>query len=94
MAANITTLIQNSLRECLGNINIIHPYMAINTSPKLQAVVRDACLKGIVGLVYTLHLMVRDALGLRSTVKPTWDAAALELRSLLKTCQCLAVHFS
>lgn len=57
----------------------------------MLAVVRTVHVKGIVCLEHMLHLVVRDALGLGSTAKPTWDAAPLDLNSrTLRPCLRLA----
>lgn len=59
----------------------------------MLTVVKVTGLKCIVCLEHMLY-RVMDALGLGSAVSSNWDAAMLDLQSLLKTCQCLAVQLS
>lgn len=44
-----------------------------------MVVVKAACFKGIVCLEHMLHLVVKEALGLGSTVRTIWEIATLEL---------------
>lgn len=77
----------------MGNSNNICGYMAMVASIKMLAAVKVVSLKIIICLARMLYLMVKDALGLGTTVKATWDAATLKMQSLLETCWCLATHF-
>lgn len=61
---NITTMIQNRLRESLDGTNITWGYMIKGANIHMQAAVRTACFKGIACLVHVLHQAVKNALEL------------------------------
>lgn len=48
--------------------NIVNGYMVMDTGTNMLTVVKAARLKGIISLAHILYLVVKDVLGLGSTV--------------------------
>lgn len=60
----------------------------------MLAVVKAVHLKDIISLMHKLHLEMKDALELHSTVKATYDTDILEMWALLEICWFLTTHLS
>ncbi|XP_054833482.1 zinc finger BED domain-containing protein 4-like isoform X2 [Eublepharis macularius] len=92
--SNVAAVIKAGLREWAPAGDVVRGYMVTDTSRNMEAALKAVSLEGIVCLAHKLHLVMRDALGLGSTIKPTWDQGTLDTRTLLDSCRRLAAHFS
>ena len=60
--------------------------MVTDAGCNMLAALNEVGFKGIVCITHRLHLVVCDAIGLSSHVKPKWDAATQETQALLEQC--------
>lgn len=78
--------------EWVPQENIAHGHIVTDTGKNMLLVV--GVVEGNVSLVQKFHLVVMDAVGHGSNIKPRWDKDTLETCARLDTCQHLTIHYS